>query len=170
MKRNILLSLVLLMTSMTFAQKFAFVDVDFVLKKIPAYESAQDQLDQVSQKWQQEVDAKMDEVKTLYKNYQNDIVFLSAEMKVKRENEIVTKEDEAKALRKAYFGPEGELFKKRESLMKPIQDEVYNAVREVADEGGYGVIYDKASQVNVIYASSTLDVSDLVVKKLGYEE
>ena len=170
MKRNILLSIVLLASSMMFAQKFAFVDVDFVLKKIPAYESAQDQLDQVSQKWQQEVDAQTEEVKTLYKNYQNDIVFLSAEMKVKRENEIVNKEDEAKALRKKYFGPEGELFKKRESLMKPIQDEVYNAVREVAEEGAYDVIYDKTSQMNVIYASSALDVSDLVVKKLGYEE
>ena len=170
MKRNILISALLIASSLLFAQKFAFVDIDYVLKKIPAYESAQDQLDQVSQKWQQEVDSKMDEVKTLYKNYQNDIVFISAEMKVKRENEIVTKEDEAKALRKKYFGPEGELFKKRESLMKPIQDEVYNAVREVAEEGSYGVIYDKSSQMNVIYASSALDVSDKVVEKLGYEE
>lgn len=170
MKRNVIISVLLIASSMLFAQKFAFVDIDYVLKKIPAYESAQDQLDQVSQKWQQEVDSKMDEVKTLYKNYQNDIVFLSAEMKVKRENEIVTKEDEAKALRKKYFGPEGELFKKRESLMKPIQDEVYNAVREVAEEGDYGVIYDKSSQMNVIYASSALDVSDKVVEKLGYEE
>ena len=170
MKRNILLSIVLLASSMLFAQKFAFVDVDFVLNKIPAYESAQDQLDQVSQKWQQEVDSKMEEVKTLYKNYQNDVVFLSAEMKIKRENEIVSKEDAAKALRKKYFGPEGELFKKRESLMKPIQDEVYNAVREVAEEEGYSVIYDKTSQLNVIYATASLDVSNLVIKKLGYAE
>ncbi len=170
MKRHIVLGVVLLIGSMLFAQKFAFVDIEFVLNKVPAYESAQDQLDQVSQKWQQEVDSKMEEVKILYKNYQNDIVFLSAEMKVKRENEIVTKEDEAKALRKTYFGTEGELFKKRESLMKPIQDEVYNAVREVAEESGYAVIYDKSSQVNVIYASSALDVSEKVVQKLGYEE
>lgn len=170
MKRNTLLLALLFITALVSAQKFAFVDTEYVLKKVPAYESAQDQLDQVSQRWQQEVDAMMDEVKTLYKNYQNDLVFLSDEMKVKRENAIVTKEQEAKELRKAYFGPEGELFKKRESLMKPIQDEVFNAVKEVAAEGGYSVIYDKSSAMNVIYAAPALDISETVVEKLGYIE
>lgn len=170
MKRNTLLLALLFVTVLMSAQKFAFVDTEYVLEKVPAYESAQDQLDQVSQRWQQEVDALMDEVKTLYKNYQNDLVFLSDEMKVKRENAIVTKEQEAKELRKTYFGPEGELFKKRESLMKPIQDEVFNAVKEVAAEGGYSVIYDKSAAVNVVYAAPALDVSEQVVAKLGYGE
>ena len=170
MKRNTLLLILVFVTTLMSAQKFAFVDTEYVLKKVPAYESAQDQLDQVSQRWQQEVDGLMDEVKTLYKNYQNDLVFLSDEMKVKRENAIVTKEQEAKDLRKTYFGPEGELFKKRESLMKPIQDEVFNAVKEVASEGGYSVIYDKSSVMNVVYAAPALDISEQVVEKLGYVE
>lgn len=167
MKKNLLLPLLFVTTLMS-AQKFAFVDTEYVLGKVPAYESAQDQLDQVSERWQQEVDGLMDEVKTLYKNYQNDLVFLSDEMKIKRENEIVSKEQEAKELRKKYFGPEGELFKKRESLIKPIQDEVFNAVKEVASESGYAVIYDKSSAMNVIYAAPALDVSEQVVEKLGY--
>lgn len=170
MKRNVLLLTLLFFTALLSAQKFAFVDTEYVLGKVPAYESAQDQLDQVSERWQQEVDALLDEVKTLYKNYQNDLVFLSDEMKVKRENAIVEKEQEAKELRKTYFGSEGELYKKRESLIKPIQDEVYNAVKEVAKEGGYAVIYDKTSAANVIYAAPALDVSDKVVEKLGYSE
>lgn len=170
MKKNILLLALLFVTTLVSAQKFAFVDTEFILNKVPAYESAQDQLDQVSQRWEQEVDALMDEVKTLYKNYQNDLVFLSDEMKVKRETAIVEKEKEATELRKTYFGPEGELFKKRESLIKPIQDEVYNAVKEVATEGGFSVIYDKSSAMSIVYATAALDVSALVVEKLGYGE
>lgn len=170
MKRKALILTLVLFSALVSAQKFAFVDTEFILNKVPAYESAQDQLDQVSQRWQQEVDAILDDVKALYKNYQNDLVFLSDEMKVKRENEIVNKENEAKELRKKYFGPEGELYKKRESLIKPIQDEVYNAVKEVASEGGYQVIYDKATAMNVVYAAQSLDVSTKVIEKLGYGE
>ncbi len=167
MKKSILLALMFVSTIMS-AQKFAFVDTEYVLGKVPAYASAQDQLDQVSERWQQEVDALMDEVKTMYKNYQSDLVFLSDEMKVKRENAIITKETEAQELRKKYFGPEGELYKKRESLIKPIQDEVFNAVKELAQEGNYDVIYDKTSAMDVIYSKPSLDISELVVEKLGY--
>lgn len=170
MKRKIFFLALICISTFMSAQKYAFIDTQFILDKVPAYESAQDQLDQVSQRWQQEVDALLDEVKTLYKNYQNDLVFLSDEMKVKRENTIVAKENEAKELRKTYFGPEGELYKKRESLIKPIQDEVYNAVKEVASEGGYEVIYDKSSAMNIVYAAQSLDVSTKVVEKLGYGE
>jgi outer membrane protein len=170
MKKGKLILIMMFVVTALSAQKFAFIDSEYILKQIPAYESAQDQLDQVSQRWQQEVDALMDEVKTLYKNYQNDLVFLSEEMKVKRENAIVEKEGVAKELRKKYFGPEGELFKKRESLVKPIQDEVYNAVKEVADDGGYSVIYDKTSAMDIVYASASLDVSEKVVEKLGYSK
>jgi outer membrane protein len=152
------------------AQKFAFIDSEYILKNIPAYESAQDQLDQASTKWQQEVEAMMEEVKTMYQNYQNELVFLSEEMKVKRENEIIAREKEAQELKRKYFGPEGELFKKRESLIKPIQDELYNAVKEVADERGYDAIFDKSSSNNLIYSSSKNDISDIVLDKLGYSK
>lgn len=152
------------------AQKFAFIDSEYILKNIPAYESAQDQLNQVSTKWQAEVEALLEEVKTSYKNYQNELVFLSEEMKVKRENEIIALEQETQELKKKYFGPEGELFKKRESLIKPIQDELYNAVKEVADEKAYDAIYDKSASQNLIYSNPRIDISDLVLDKMGYSK
>ena len=119
------------------AQKFALIDMEYILKNIPAYEMTNEQLSQVSQKWQNEVEAIQQEAQNMYKNYQSDLVFLSAEMKTKREEEIVKKEQEAQDLKRKYFGPEGELYKKRESLMKPIQDEIYNAVKEISDRQGY---------------------------------
>ena len=161
---------ILLSAAAASAQKFAFIDSEYILKNIPAYESAQDQLDQASTKWQQEVEAMMNEVKTMYQNYQNELVFLSEEMKVKRENEIIEREKEGQELKRKYFGPEGELFKKRESLIKPIQDELYNAVKEVADERGYDAIFDKSSSNNLIYSNSKNDISDIVLDKLGYSK
>ena len=112
----------------------------------------------------------MEEVKTMYKNYQNELVFLSDEMKVKRENEIIAREKEAQELKRKYFGPEGELFKKRESLIKPIQEELYNAVKELADEKAYDAIYDKASSQNLIYSNPQPDVSDEVLDRMGYSK
>ena len=168
-----IIGLTLLLVSLAFsasAQKYAFVDSEYILKNIPAYESAQEQLEQASKKWQQEVEASMSEVKQLYKNYQTELVFLSDEMKVKKETEIVTKEKAAHELQKKFFGPEGELFKKRESLIKPIQDEVFNAVKDFAEDEGYAMILDKASSVNIMYVKSTLDVSDLILERLGYSK
>ncbi len=171
MKRTILLFAVLMgFAFQSNAQKYAFIDSEYILKNIPAYESAQDQLNQASKKWQAEVEGMMEEVKTMYKNYQNELVFLSDEMKLKRENEIIAKEKEGQELKKSYFGPEGELFKKRESLMKPIQDELYNAVKELADEKQYAVIFDKSSSVNIIYYNPKHDVSDDVLAKMGYSK
>ncbi len=152
------------------AQKFATVDMGYIMKNIPAYESANEQLSQVSKKWQSEVDAKMKEVQQLYKNYQTELVFLSDEMKVKREEEIVAKEKAAQELKRTYFGPEGELFKKRESLMKPIQDEVYNAIQEISNARGLDLIFDKSSAMSAIFVSQKLDISDEVLKKLGYSK
>ena len=152
------------------AQKFAVVDMDYILKNIPNYESANEQLKQISQKWQKEVEAKNEEAKVLYKNYQTELVFLSDEMKVKKENEIVAKEKEANELKRKYFGPQGELTKKRESLMKPIQDEIYVAIKDVSESKGYQLILDKASAVNIIYYSSKIDISDEVLTKLGYSK
>ena len=152
------------------AQKFATVDMGYIMKNIPAYESANEQLNQLSKKWQAEVDVKMKEVQQLYKNYQTELVFMSDEMKVKREEEIVAKEKAAQELKRSYFGPEGELFKKRESLMKPIQDEVYNAIQELSNTKGLDLIFDKSSAMSAIFVSQKLDISDEVLKKLGYSK
>ena len=116
------------------AQKFAMVDMEYIMKNIPSYETANDQLNQVSKKWQSDIDAQMQEVQKMYKNYQTELVFLSEDMKTKREEEIVAKEKAVQELKRSYFGPEGELFKKRQSLMKPIQDEVYTAIQDISKE------------------------------------
>jgi outer membrane protein len=169
MKKTLLIiSVLMFAVSGASAQKYAMVDMQYILKNVPSYESATEQLNLVSKKWQQEVDAKMLEVQTLYKNYQTELVFLSEEMKVKREEEIVAKEKAAQELKKQYFGVDGELFKKRESLMKPIQDEIYAAIQEVSKDKGYDMIFDKSSSMNIIYFSTKLDVSDEVLQKLGY--
>ncbi len=152
------------------AQKFAMVDMDYILKNIPAYETATEQLNIISKKWQSEVEASLQEVQTMYKNYQTELVFLSEEMKVKREEEIIAKEKEAQELKRTYFGPEGELFKKRQSLMKPIQDEIYNVIQEISREKDYSLIFDKGSSMNVIFTSPKLDISDQVLTKLGYSK
>jgi len=150
------------------AQKFALVDMEYILKNIPAYERANEQLNQVSKKWQAEVDALTEEAQTLYKNYQSEAVFLSAEQKTKKEEEIVAKEKEAAELKKKYFGPQGELFKKRESLMAPIQDEIYNAVKDISESKGYSLILDRASDTGIIFASPKIDISNEILSKLGY--
>ena len=152
------------------AQKFATVDIQYIMKNIPAYESANEQLNQISKKWQDEVDGKMKDVQQLYKNYQTELVFLSEEMKVKREEEIVAKEKAAQELKRKYFGPEGELFKKREALIKPIQDEVYAAVQDICTNKGLDLVFDKSSAMSAIFVSPKLDISDEVLKKLGYSK
>ena len=150
------------------AQKFALVDMDYIFKNIPAYERANEQLNQVSKKWQAEVEALQVEAQTLYKNYQNEVVFLSQEQKKARQDAIMEKEKEAADLKKKYFGPQGELFKKRTALMGPIQEEVYNAIKEVADLRGYQAVWDRASDQGLIYGSPKIDISNEVLSKLGY--
>ena len=142
--------------------------MDYILKNIPAYERANEQLNQVSKKWQAEVDALTSEAQTLYKNYQSEAVFLSEEQKTKREEAVVAKEKEAAELKRKYFGPEGELYKKRESLMTPIQDEIYNAVKDISEQKGYSLILDRASDAGIIFASPKVDISNEVLTKLGY--
>lgn len=170
--RKIILTLTLLIgfASFSFAQKFATVDMGYIMKNIPAFESANEQINQISKKWQSEIDVKMKEVQQLYKNYQTELVFLSEEMKVKREEEIIAKEKAAQELKHNYFGQNGELFKKRESLIKPIQDEVYNALQEISNAKGYDLIVDKNSAMSVVFVSSKIDISDEVLKKLGYSK
>lgn len=152
------------------AQKFALVDLDYVLRNVPSYEMANEQLNQVSQRWEKEVSELSKTAKTLYNNYQSDMVFLTDDQKKKREAEIVAKEKEVTDTRYKYFGPEGELYKKRQSLMKPIQEEVYNAVKAVAEEKGYQVIFDRASSQSIVFASPRIDISNDVLSKLGYSK
>ena len=168
MKRLFIMLAVVLGALQANAQKFALVDMEYILKNIPAYERANEQLNQVSKKWQAEVDALQTEAQTLYKNYQNEAVFLSEEQKTKQEEAIVAKEKEAAELKRKYFGPDGELFKKRESLMTPIQDEIYNAVKDICDLRGYSLILDRASDAGIIFASPKIDISNEVLTKLGY--
>lgn len=166
--KKLLFTIVALFAMQASAQKFALVDMEYILKHVPAYERANEQLNQVSKKWQAEVDALTSEAQTLYKNYQSEAVFLSDEQKTKREEAIVAKEKEAAELKKKYFGPEGELYKKRESLMAPIQDEIYNAVKDISDQKGYSLILDRASDAGIIFASPKIDISNEVLTKLGY--
>ena len=171
MKR--ILTAMIVMAAFSFsasAQKFALVDMEYILKNIPAYEMANEQLNQVSLRWQKEVDDLAKEAQTLYKNFQSDMVFLTDEQKKAKEEEIVAKEKEVTELRYKYFGPEGELFKKRQSLIKPIQDDIYEAVKKVSEERGYQVIFDRASSESIIFASPRIDISNEVLAKLGYSK
>ncbi len=152
------------------AQKFALVDMEYILKNIPQYEMANEQLNQVSLRWQKEVETISKEAETLYKNYQSDKVFLTDEQKQKKEEEIVAKEKEAAELQAKYFGPQGELYKKRQSLIEPIQDDIYEAIKKVSEERGYQVIFDRASSAGIIFASPRIDVSNEVLEKLGYSK
>ena len=168
MKRLFLISCLLIVSAWAgTAQKFALIDMEYILKNIPAYEMTNEQLSQVSKKWQNEVEALQQEAQNMY---QSGLVFLSAEMKTKREEEIVKKEQEAQDLKRKYFGADGELYKKRESLMKPIQDEIYNAVKEISESRGYQLVVDRASAMSVIFASPKIDISNEVLAKLGYSK
>ena len=150
------------------AQKFALVDMEYIFKNVPSYEMANEQLNQLSQRWQKGVEAVGKEAETMYQNYLSDKVFLTEEQVKKREEEIVAKEKAATELRYKYFGPEGELYKKRQTLLKPIQDDVYNAVKKVAEERGYQTVFDRASASDIVYASPRIDISNEVLAKLGY--
>lgn len=168
MKNFVLLSM-LLIGQLAVAQKYAFVDSEYILRNIPAYEAANEQLSQLSGKWQAEVEQRFDEIAQLYKNYQAENVFLSNEMKTKRENEIIEKEKQAKQLQQNYFGQNGELFKRREALIKPIQDEIFNAIADIASENSIAAVFDKASGMGIMFVDSKFDISDDVLIELGYK-
>ena len=167
--KKILLSLTLLVMAISAsAQKFALIDMEYILKNVPAYERANEQLNQVSKKWQAEVEALNTESATMYKNYQNEVVFLSEEQKKTKQDAIMKKEKEASELKRKYFGPEGELFKKRTALIAPLQEEIYNVVKEISELRGYSLVLDRASDAGIIFASPKIDISNEVLQKLGY--
>lgn len=152
------------------AQKFALIDMEYILSNMPSYEVANNQLEQLSQRYQKEVEALNREAETLYNNYKSDMPFLTDDQKKAREEAIVAKEKEAAELRAKYFGPDGELYKKRQTLMEPIQEEIYNAVKKVSEERGYLCIFDRATSADIIYASPRIDISNDVLAKLGYSK
>jgi len=172
-KRNIICLLFVVISGFAFAQqaaKFGYVDTDYILGQIPEYKAAQSELDKTSINWQKEIETKFQEIDKLFKALQADAILLTDDMKKKRENEIMNKENEVKALQKQRFGVDGELFKKRQELVKPIQDKIYNAIKVVAEKKGFGFILDKSGQVSILYANSKYDISDEVLVQLGYKK
>ena len=169
MKRTIFFLTICLFAFSSFAQKYAYVDTEYILNNIPLYESAQEQLDELAEQWKTEVEDNKTVVDKMYQDYQTEKVLLTEELRVKREDEIVTKEKEMRELQQKYFGREGMLFKKRQELIKPIQDDIYNAIKEIAIEGSYAVIFDTANSMNMLYTDPKYDKSDEVLQKLGYK-
>jgi len=168
MKRTIFsITVFIVMTTMVYAQKFAFVDTQYILDNIPEFAEAQAQLDELSNQWQKELEAKFAEVDKMYKDYQSQSVLLPEDMKKKKEQEIVDTEKEAKNLQRQRFGKDGDLFKKRQELVKPIQEKVYNAIQEIATNNNYAIIFDKGGSLTMMYANPKYDVSDDVLDKLG---
>lgn len=168
MKKTLLMSLMLMATLAASAQKFALMDMEYIMKNVPAWTRANEQINQTSKKWQAEVEALNNEAATLYKNYQNEAVFLSNDQKKARQEAVMKKEKEAADLRKKYFGPEGELFKKRESLITPIQEDIYQVVKEISELRGYSLVLDRSSDTAIIFGSPKIDISNEVLERLGY--
>ncbi|MBR6691167.1 MAG: OmpH family outer membrane protein [Bacteroidaceae bacterium] len=152
------------------AQKYATVDMEYILKNIPAYERANEQLNQQSKRWQGEIEEIVAEAEAMYKKYQSESAFLSDEQRIASEDAILAKEKEASELKRQYFGPSGELYKKRESLMAPIQEEIYNAVKEICESKKYSMVIDRSSAGSLIYSAPSIDISNEVLTKLGYSE
>ncbi|PLX19806.1 MAG: hypothetical protein C0597_04925 [Marinilabiliales bacterium] len=152
-----------------YAQRYAYVDTDYILSNIPAFKAAQDKLNQLSVDWQKEIEAEYAIVDKMYKDYQSEKVLLTKDMIKQREAEIAAKDRSVKDLQKRFFGPEGELFQKRQELIKPIQDEVYTVIKDIAESGNYAIIFDTAAGATILFTDPKYDKSDEVLEKLGYK-
>ena len=157
-----------LITLTTQAQKFAYVDTDYILNKIPEFKQAEDKLDDFSADWQKEIEEKYADVEKMYRAYQQEQVLLTDEMKTKREEVIIVKENDAKKLQQKYFGPEGLLYAKRQELITPIQDKIYKAIQQLATNNKYQAIFDSSSDLIMLYKNNNLDKSDKVLELMGY--
>ena len=168
--KKVILTIIIALTGMITAQaqRFALIDIEYILNHIPAYEQANRQMESLSQQYQKEIEAKGQEAKSLYEAYQQSASTLSDSQRTEKENAIVAKEKEAADLRARYFGPEGEMAKKQKELITPIQDAIYNAVKTVATQQGYDVVFDRASDQSMIFASPRIDISNEILSKLGY--
>ena len=169
MKKSLLILVSFLLLSVgSYAQKFAYVDTDYILNNIPEFNQAQDKLDEISKQWQTEIEGIYAEVDKMYRDYQTQEVLLTDEMKKKREEAIIAKEKSAKDLQKKRFGPEGDLYGKRQELIQPIQDKVYDAIQQLAANSKYAVIFDSSSDLIMLYSNPNLDKSDKVLENMGY--
>ena len=154
--------------SNSWAQKFAYVDSQFILENIPEYLQAKKELDNISYDWQEEIETAYQNIERLYRAYQTDKVLLTEKMRQAREDEIIENEKEVKNLQQQRFGTDGDLYKKQEELIRPIQNQIYNAIQEFAENGKYGVIFDKSGDMLMLYSSKNLDKSDKIIDLLGY--
>jgi len=168
MKKVILTAILMFaLSAASFAQKYAFVDTEYILRNIPEYTDAQDILDELASEWQKEIEDMFAEVDNMYKEYQAEAVLLPEDMKRQKENEIIQLEKEAKALQKKRFGVDGDLQKKRQELVQPIQEKVFNAIEEIANTRNYAFVFDKASGATILYAQTKFDISDDVLDEIG---
>ena len=168
MKKILLLLVISSLTLNIQAQKFAYVDTDYILNKIPDFKQAQDKLDALSTDWQKEIENKYSDVEKMYRAYQQEQVLLTADMKEKREGAIIKKETDAKNLQQKYFGPEGSLYIKRQELIKPIQDKIYDAIQQLAADNKYAIVFDSSSDLILLYKNDNYDKSDKVLNLMGY--
>ena len=168
MKKTLLFLTISFLTLTTQAQKFAYVDTDYILNKIPDFKQAQDKLDALSTDWQKEIENKYADVEQMYRAYQQDQVLLTDDMKEKREDAIIKKETDAKNLQKKYFGPEGDLNITRQELIKPIQDKIYDAIQQLSADNNYAIVFDSSSDLIMLYKNNNYDKSDKVLELMGY--
>ena len=168
MKKIKFLILFFVITNYSLAQKFAYVDTDYILAKIPEYNQAQDKLDNYSKGWQEEIEMTMQKIEKMYRSYQSEQILLTEEMKSARENIIFAEEKKVQDLQIKYFGPEGMLFSKRQELIKPIQDKIYDAIQQISTNNKYSVIFDSSSDLIMLYTNNNLDKSDKVLELMGY--
>lgn len=169
MQKLIITLLAGLLSLSVYAQKYGFVDTEYILSNIPTYKAAQDEIEELAKQWQVEIENGMAEVEKMYQKYQAEKVLLTSEMKTERESAIVKKEQEIKSLKNDYFGPEGLLYKKRKEKITPIQDQVYKAIKELANENGFAVVFDAASGPTILYYNPRYDISDDILTRLGYK-
>ena len=168
LQKLILLSSILLLSINSYAQKFAYVDTDYILTKVPEFIQAEEKINEFSKQWQSEIEAAYQDVEQMYRTYQSEQVLLTAEMKTKREESIIEKEKSVQSLQQKYFGTQGELYKKRQDLIKPIQDRIFDAVQQLAATNKYSIIFDASSDLIMLYSNPDLDKSDKVLELMGY--
>ncbi|MBT4478835.1 MAG: OmpH family outer membrane protein [Flavobacteriales bacterium] len=167
--KTLFLLIVILMTSIgTYAQKFAYVDSDYILSKMTEFAQAEEKIDDFSKEWQSEIELAYEEVEQMYRDYQSEQVLLTSEMKTKREEAIMEKEKSVQLLQQKYFGNNGDLYKKRQDLIKPIQDRIFDAIQQLAASNKYSIIFDASSDLIMLYSNPDLDKSDKVLELMGY--
>ena len=168
MKKKIILLSTFIISMGLYAQKFAYVDTDYILSKMPEFTQAEEQINKYTQEWNSEVQDAYAEVEKMYKDYQSEQVLLTQEMKIKREESIIEKERYVQDLQQKYFGSEGDLYKKRQELIKPIQDRIYDAIQQLAANNKYSIIFDSSSDLIMLFSDPDLDKSDNILKIMGY--